>query len=112
MKHILANGELDDFIKLVESEALTLHGMMMTSHPYFILMKPNTLEVINKIWTYREKTGSKVCFTLDAGANVHVLYPETEKASVLKFIENELAAYCQNKHFIIDQIGFGAQEIQ
>jgi mevalonate pyrophosphate decarboxylase len=30
-----------EFIKVVESEALTLHAMMMTSMPYFILMKPN-----------------------------------------------------------------------
>jgi mevalonate pyrophosphate decarboxylase len=35
-------GNLDEFIKVVESEALTLHAMMMTSMPYFILMKPNT----------------------------------------------------------------------
>jgi hypothetical protein len=42
------SGNLDEFIK-VESEALTLHAMMMTSMPYFILMKPNTLEIINAI---------------------------------------------------------------
>ena len=85
--------------------------MMMTSMPYFILMKPNTLEIINKIWTYRLKTGSKVCFTLDAGANVHVLYPENEAKEVLEFINNELVAYCQNGHYISDKIGFGAKQL-
>lgn len=108
---IFKDGDLDSFIKIVESEALTLHAMMMTSLPYFILMKPNTLEIINRIWAYRSKTNSKVCFTLDAGANVHVLYPEQEKDTVLEFIENELVAYCQNGHYISDQIGFGAQLI-
>jgi diphosphomevalonate decarboxylase len=39
---------------VVESEALTLH-MMMTSMPYFIL-KPNTLEIINAIWKFRNDT--------------------------------------------------------
>ncbi|WP_298900551.1 diphosphomevalonate decarboxylase [uncultured Psychroserpens sp.] len=107
----LETGDLDAFIKIVESEALSLHAMMMTSMPYFILMKPNTLEIINKIWHYRKATNSKVCFTLDAGANVHVLYPENEKESVLQFINNELVAYCQNGHYIRDQIGFGAQLI-
>ena len=82
LKSILASGDLNEFVKIVESEALTLHAMMMTSMPYFILMKPNTLEIINKIWAFREKTDSKVCFTLDAGANVHVLYPEHEKLNV------------------------------
>ncbi|MCD2257790.1 diphosphomevalonate/mevalonate 3,5-bisphosphate decarboxylase family protein [Psychroserpens luteolus] len=108
---IFKNGDVDTFIKIVESEALTLHAMMMTSMPYFILMKPNTLEIINKIWTYRNRTNSKVCFTLDAGANVHVLYPENEKETVLDFIKNELVGYCQNGHYISDQIGFGAQLI-
>ena len=106
---ILKNGDLNRFIEIVESEALTLHAMMMTSMPYFILMKPNTLEIINKIWVYRQNNGSKICFTLDAGANVHVLYPENEKHQVLEFIKNELAQYCQNEQFICDQIGFGAE---
>jgi diphosphomevalonate decarboxylase len=106
---IFKTGDLDTFIKIVESEALTLHAMMMTSMPYFILMKPNTLEIINKIWEYRVRTKSKICFTLDAGANVHVLYPENEKDIVLEFIKDELVVYCQNGHYISDQIGFGAQ---
>ncbi len=108
---ILENGNLAEFIKIVESEALSLHAIMMTSMPYFILMKPNTLEIINKIWSYRNKINSKVCFTLDAGANVHVLYPENEKETVLEFIKNELVAYCQNEHYICDQIGFGAKKV-
>ena len=105
----MKNGDLNRFIEVVESEALTLHAMMMTSMPYFILMKPNTLEIINRIWVYRQNNGSKICFTLDAGANVHVLYPENEKHQVLEFIKNELAQYCQNEQFICDQIGFGAE---
>ncbi|MFD1615629.1 diphosphomevalonate/mevalonate 3,5-bisphosphate decarboxylase family protein [Gelatiniphilus marinus] len=104
-------GDLKTFIEIVESEALTLHAMMMTSMPYFILMKPNTLEIINKIWMFRKATNSNICFTLDAGANVHVLYPENETETVLEFIKNELVAYCQNGHYICDQIGFGAKLI-
>ena len=37
---VLESGNLSEFIKIVESEALTLHAMMMCSMPYFILMKP------------------------------------------------------------------------
>jgi diphosphomevalonate decarboxylase len=106
---ILKEGDLDGFIALVESEALTLHAMMMTSQPYFILMKPNTLEIINKIWAFRKSSGSKVCFTLDAGANVHVLYPDSESNQVLHFIQNELVAFCQKGQYINDKIGFGAK---
>ena len=108
---IFKSGDLSAFIDIVESEALTLHAMMMTSMPYFILMKPNTLEIINRIWAFREQTGSHVCFTLDAGANVHVLYPENEATQVYNFIKSELVAYCQNGHYICDRIGFGAKQL-
>ena len=111
LKTILESGDLNAFIALIESEALTLHAMMMTSMPYFILMKPNTLEIINKIWKFRQETGLHISFTLDAGANVHVLYPKKESDNIMEFIKNELVAYCQNGHYICDQIGFGANQI-
>lgn len=112
IKQILKVGNQEEFIKIVESEALTLHAMMMTSLPYFILMKPNTLEIINKIWKFRNETTTPVCFTLDAGANVHVLYPENVKEKVLQFIKNELVGYCQNEQYICDQIGIGAKQLK
>ena len=111
IKTILETGNLDEFIKIVESEALTLHAMMMTSLPYFILIKPNTLEIINKIWNYRTETKIPICFTLDAGANVHVLYPENVRESVLQFIKDELVGFCQNGNYICDSIGTGAIKI-
>ncbi len=107
---VLEDGNLKDFIKIVESEALTLHAMMMTSHPYFILMKPNTLEIINRIWSFRETSKTSVCFTLDAGANVHVLYPENEKETVYGFIKSELLQFCENRKHICDRTGSGARE--
>jgi diphosphomevalonate decarboxylase len=111
LKRVFAAGNLLEFIKIVESEALTLHAMMMTSMPYFILMKPNTLEIINKIWAFRATSKTHVCFTLDAGANVHLLYPENEKEEVYQFINNELVVYCENGQYICDQIGNGAERL-
>jgi diphosphomevalonate decarboxylase len=74
-------------------------------------MKPNTLEIINRIWAYRKEHDSNLCFTLDAGANVHVLYPESEKESVNQFIENQLSRYCQKNHYICDNVGYGAVQL-
>ena len=105
---IFESGNVEEFIKVVESEALTLHAMMMTSMPYYILMKPNTLQIINAIWKFRAETKTPVCFTLDAGANVHVLYPENVNQKVLQFIKNELVGFCQNGQYICDEIGDGA----
>lgn len=111
LKAVFAEGDLQAFIALVESEALTLHAMMMTSNPYFILMKPDTMEIINKIWAYRAATQIPICFTLDAGANVHVLYPESVKEQAIQFIQDELVAHCENGHYICDRIGKGAQKL-
>jgi diphosphomevalonate decarboxylase len=111
LKTVLETGDLNAFVQIVESEALTLHAMMMTSMPYFILMKPNTLEIINRIWEFRRNSNIPVCFTLDAGANVHVLYPENDSAKVLQFIKNELVGYCQNGQYICDAIGQGCQKL-
>ncbi len=111
LKSVLADGNLDTFINIVESEALTLHAMMMTSNPYFILMKPNTLSIINAIWKFRQESNTHVCFTLDAGANVHVLYPENEKDIVFPFIKEKLVPFCQNGQYICDRIGLGAKKL-
>ena len=111
IKTVLETGNLTEFVKIVESEALTLHAMMMTSMPYFILIKPNTLEIVNRIWKFRNETQIPVCFTLDAGANVHVLYPENVSVATLQFIKDELVGYCQNGQYICDEIGKGSQLI-
>lgn len=108
MDDILQSGDLDEFMTIVESEALTLHAMMMTSIPYFMLMKPNTLEIIHRIWEFRRETNTPVCFTLDAGANVHVLYPENVKHQALAFIKKELLGFCQYEEYISDEVGTGA----
>jgi diphosphomevalonate decarboxylase len=107
---VLQNGDLKEFVRIVETEALSLHAMMMTSNPYFLLMKPNTLKIIHAIWNFRKKTGLQACFTLDAGANVHLLYPKAIAQEVSKLITDELASYCNNR-YIWDQAGLGAIQI-
>jgi diphosphomevalonate decarboxylase len=111
MINVLKNGDLDEFISISESEALTLHAMMMTSNPYFILMKQGTLSTIEKIWSFRRESKIPLSFTLDAGANVHLLYPLAYKQQVLDFIASELIVFCQNQQYICDEVGSGANII-
>lgn len=110
--NILASGDLHAFADLVELEALSLHAMMMSSSPSYLLMKPNTLNIISRIREYRKESGIPVCFTLDAGANVHMLYPGSEDEKVLQFIKNQLVGYCQNGKYICDEVGSGATKIR
>ncbi|MBL17914.1 MAG: diphosphomevalonate decarboxylase [Crocinitomicaceae bacterium] len=109
MIKILKKGDLEEFISITELEALTLHAMMMTSNPYFILMKEGTLSIINKIWEFRNASNTPLSFTLDAGANVHLLYPSSYKQNVLDFIESELVVFCENQQYICDVVGQGAK---
>jgi diphosphomevalonate decarboxylase len=107
MLNALKFGNLNEFVQIVETEALMLHAMMLTSNPPYILMKPNTLEVIQKVWEFREDTQSQLAFTLDAGANVHLLYPEHDESKVVDFIKSELLVYCDNETYICNRIGNG-----
>ncbi|MGX1023064.1 diphosphomevalonate/mevalonate 3,5-bisphosphate decarboxylase family protein [Psychroflexus sp. MBR-150] len=104
---ILNNGDLDKFISITENEALSLHAMMMSSQPYYILIKPKTLNIIEQVWEFRKSTKIPLSFTLDAGANVHLLFPKSHKERVLEFINTSLIGYCQNEQYICDNIGQG-----
>ena len=112
LSSIFESGDLPAFMDLVETEALSLHAMMMTSTPSYVLMKPETLSVIGRIREFRAETGVPVSFTLDAGANVHVLYPEFVADSVYSFISDQLLEYCVNGEHIRDYVGSGASKIQ
>lgn len=111
LRAILATGDLEGFNALVESEALSLHAMMLSSSPYFILMKPATLEIIEKVWTFRKNSGLPLCFTLDAGANVHLLYPQGVERQVEALIEEELRVHCQGGQYISDRVGKGPRKL-
>ena len=114
IKNLLAalkSGDLDTFINITESEALQLHALMMCSHPSFILMKPNTLNLINEIRQFRKEIQIPLCFTLDAGPNVHLLYPENEAERVESFIKNELVNYCVEGRWIADHVGDGPKKL-
>lgn len=109
LKGALVVGDLDQFIAIVESEALTLHSLMMSSKPYFILTKPNTLNIIEAIWQKRKSDNVKWCFTLDAGANVHFLYPQSDSEQAKVFIDTVLKKYCEDGAYLQDEIGLGAR---
>jgi len=108
----LKTGNIIDFVRITENEALGLHSLMMSSDPGFTLIEPGTLAIIGKIRNFRERTGKFLCFTLDAGPNVHLIYPESEKKDVIDFINNELLIYCENKRVIWDECGDGPVKLQ
>ena len=114
IKNLLAalkSGDLNTFINITESEALQLHALMMCSNPSYILMKPNTLRIIEIIRQFRDETKTPLCFTLDAGPNVHLLYPDSEAAKVEHFIQDVLTNYCDQGRWIADRVGDGPKKL-
>ena len=107
----LRTGDFFAFAEVVEAEAVTLHELMKTSSPSFSLLKPETVEVTDRIKACRRKIGLPVCYTLDAGPNVHLIYPEEVRNEVAGFIEKDLSGFCDNGSWIDDRIGKGPQNI-
>lgn len=107
---VLKSGDIESFIQLSESEALTLHAMMMTSSEYYLLVKPGTIQAIEKLMQFRLECLVPVCFTLDAGPNLHVLYPAKYAEKVEDFINNELTD--TYKKVIFDHEGNGPTKLE
>lgn len=108
---VLKNGDQERFADIVENEALTLHGLMMSSRPGYILMKPGTIALIDKIRDFRQSQNIYFCFTLDAGPNIHLIYLEKDAARVRPFIQQELLPHCINGRWMDDGVGSGPQKI-
>ncbi len=82
----LRSGDWELFGKITESEALSLHAMMMTSSPPYLLINPDTVKWIKIVQQVRKESKIPIFFTLDAGANIHVIYPLKQEKKLRTFI--------------------------
>ncbi len=105
MVSALKTGDMDAVGLITESEALSLHAMMMASPLPYTLLKPHSLTAMEMVWDFRAQTKLPLYFTLDAGPNLHLIYPEIFKHKIHTFITHELAPLALN--FIDDQRGEG-----
>jgi diphosphomevalonate decarboxylase len=108
---VLVEGNFEKFSEISEMEALDLHAMMFTSVPSFILLSPNSLLMIQEIRKFRKETKIPITFTIDAGPNLHVLYPEHVKEQVNEFLNINFLKTNIIKKIIFDKVGFGPKRI-
>ena len=73
----LLERDFQQFADIVEQDSNLMHSVMMTSDPPLYYWLPETLAVMQAVRTWR-KDGLPVCYTIDAGPNVHVLCPAAE----------------------------------
>ena len=105
MARALKSGDIEEIGRVLESEALSLHAMMLTSPEAYTLLKPNTLAAIEMIWSFRRETKLPLYFTLDAGPNLHLIYPDVFENKIKTFISHELGGLSQK--IIHDEKGEG-----
>lgn len=102
-------GDFEAFGEVLENEALTLHALMMTSYPSFILLEPNSLEVIKRVKEFRQTTKLSLYFTIDAGPNIHLIYPMSIHGEVQKFIQSFPSDIFES--VLYDEVGHGLERL-
>lgn len=67
--------------EIIELDSDMMHAVMMTSTPALHYWQPASLAVIDAVRSWRGD-GASACYTVDAGANVHVMCPEEEAEEI------------------------------
>ncbi len=99
--------DFEQLTEIVELDSHLLHAVMMTSHPTLIYWQPASLNIMHEVITWRHQ-GLEACYTLDAGANVHVLCSAlSSEKIILKLKEIDGV-----KQVLSAQPGSGVQLIQ
>lgn len=104
---IIRQAILDrDFTALgeeTEREAVRLHVIAMTSQPMILYWNPVTVRIMQAVMDWR-KDGLESYFTIDAGANVHVIVQGKDAAAA----EARLQALDGVQNVIHSRVGDGA----
>jgi diphosphomevalonate decarboxylase len=75
--------------EIVEADSNLMHAVMMTSTPPLFYWEPITLAAMRAVRRWRSE-GLPVCYTIDAGANVHCLCPAEAATEVERRLRNNL----------------------
>ncbi|MEM9854028.1 MAG: diphosphomevalonate decarboxylase [Pseudomonadota bacterium] len=73
--------DFDRLGELAEANALAMHATMLAARPALCYLKPVSWEVLSTLWEARA-TGLKAYATMDAGANVKLIFLEDAAADV------------------------------
>ncbi len=76
-RRALLERDFQALASIIELDSDMMHAVMMTSTPALFYWKPASLEVMNCVRQWRSE-GISVCYTMDAGPNVHVICLEKE----------------------------------
>lgn len=75
VKQALMERDFTTFAEVVEHDSNLMHAVMMTSRPALFYWRPESLTIMQRVREWRQE-GLNVCYTLDAGPNVHCICEE------------------------------------
>lgn len=88
IKEALQEKDFRSFGEIVESEALEMHAVMITSHPALLYWHPHTLYLMQRVQKLRQE-GLPVYFTINTGHNIHLITQKPYLEEVKKAFESE-----------------------
>jgi diphosphomevalonate decarboxylase len=80
-RRAILERDFERFTEVVELDCNLMHAVIMTSSPPVLYWQPATLAIMHAVRAWQKK-GHPVCYTIDAGPNVHVLCPTPAAAQV------------------------------
>ena len=72
VRDAILRRDFEAFAEIVELDSNLMHAVMMTSEPRLLYWDAATVLVIQEVGVWRSE-GIPVCYTIDAGPNVHVI---------------------------------------
>ncbi|MBL8155527.1 MAG: diphosphomevalonate decarboxylase [Anaerolineae bacterium] len=80
-KRAILDRDFVTFAEVVERDSNLMHAIMMTSRPPLFYWLPGSLEVMESVRSWRSE-GLDVCYTMDAGPNVHCICTQERAAEI------------------------------
>ena len=106
-RQAILERDFDTFASIVELDSDMMHAVMMTSTPALHYWKPASLEVMSCVRDWRTE-GMQVCYTVDAGPNVHVICPEAES----EVVEKRLREIRGVQNVLVARVGGAARIVE
>ncbi|MBN1666258.1 MAG: diphosphomevalonate decarboxylase [Anaerolineales bacterium] len=82
-RQAILERDFEAFAEVTELDCNLMHAVMLTSSPRLIYWQPATLTVMAAVARWRA-AGTPVCYTIDAGPNVHVICPAKYASQVAR----------------------------
>ena len=85
-RRAIQERDFEALATIVEQDSDMMHAVMMTSTPGLFYWKPASITVMEAVRKWR-KSGIPICYTVDAGPNVHVICPREQAGDIERSLQ-------------------------